>query len=143
MASTPAPVSAATEQQHYQNDNQDHFHGNSPLMAMALLPRILELNGVFRGLFPIDAERDASERIGLIKETSMPHINRDQVSAETGKQVPARPHDSGSAANETVDGLDATTESLRRAAEDTPAGDGQGKIEKTPVFDRAELAPKI
>jgi hypothetical protein len=32
------------------------------------LPRTLELNGVFRGLFPIDAERDASERIGLIKE---------------------------------------------------------------------------
>jgi hypothetical protein len=95
-------------------------------------------------LFPIDAERDASERIGLIKETSMPHINRDQVvSAETGKQVPARPHDSGSGANETVDGLDATTELLRSAAEDTPAGDGQGKIEKTPVFDRAELAPKI
>jgi hypothetical protein len=103
----------------------------------------LELNGLFRGLFPIDAERDASERIGLIKETSMPHINRDHVSAETGKQVPARPHDSGSAANETVDGLDATTELLRRAAEDTLAGDGQGKIEKTPVFDRAELAPKI
>jgi hypothetical protein len=113
----------------------------------------LELNGVLRGLFPIDAERDASERIGLIKETSMPHINRDQVradqvsaeqvSAETGKQVPARPHDSGSAANETVDGLDATTESLRHAAEDTPAGDGPGKIEKTPVFDRAELATKI
>jgi hypothetical protein len=104
-------------------------------------------------LFPIDAERDASERIGLIKETSMPHINRDQVradqvsaeqlSAETGKQVPARPHDSGSAANETVDGLDATTESLRHAAEETPAGDGPGKIEKTPVFDRAELATKI
>jgi hypothetical protein len=108
----------------------------------------LELNGVLRGLFPIDAERDASERIGLIKETLMPYINRDQVSveqvsAETGKQVPARPHDSGSAANETVDGLDATTESLRHAAEDTPAGDGPGKIEKTPVFDRAELAPKI
>jgi hypothetical protein len=57
--------------------------------------------------------------------------------------VPARPHDSGSAANETVDGLDATTESLRRVAEDTPAGDGQGKIEKTPVFDRADLAPKF
>ena len=72
----------------------------------------------------------------------MPHTNRDPVTAETGEQVPARPHDA-SAANETVDGLDATTESLRRAAEDTPAGDGQGKIEKTPVFDRAELAPKI
>ena len=107
------------------------------------LPGPLELNGVFRGLFPMEAERDVSERIGLIKETSMPHINPGQVTAETGKQVPARPHDSGSAANETVDGLDATTESLRRAAEDTPAGDGQGKIEKTPVFDRAELAPKI
>jgi hypothetical protein len=88
-------------------------------------------------------ERDARERLGLIKETSMPHINRDPVTAETGQQIPVRPHDSGSAANETVDGLDATTEALRRAAEDTPAGDGQGKIEKTPVFDRADLAPKI
>ena len=73
----------------------------------------------------------------------MPHISRDPVTAETGKQVPACPHDSGSAANETVDGLDATTEALRHAAEDTPAGDGQGKIEKTPVFDRANLAAKI
>jgi hypothetical protein len=91
----------------------------------------------------MEAEREVSERIGLTKETSMPHINRDPVVAETGKQVPARSHDSGSAANETIDGLDATTESLRRAAEDTPAGDGQGKIEKTPVFDRADLAPKI
>jgi hypothetical protein len=88
-------------------------------------------------------ERDPNERIGPIKENSMPHINRDPVTAETGGQVPARPHDSGSAANETVDGLDATTEALRRAIEDTPAGDGQGKIEKTPVFDRADLAPKI
>jgi hypothetical protein len=73
----------------------------------------------------------------------MPDINRDQVTAETGNHVPARPHDSGSSANETVDGLDATTELLRHAAEDTPTGDGQGRIEKTPVFDRAELAPKI
>jgi hypothetical protein len=89
------------------------------------------------------AERDASGRIGLFKETSMPHINRDPVTAEKGEQVPARPLGSGSAANETVDGLDATTEALRRASEDTPAGDGQGKIEKTPVFDRADLAPKI
>jgi hypothetical protein len=63
--------------------------------------------------------------------------------AETGGQVPARPHDSGSQANETDDGLDATAEVLRHAAEDTPAGDGRGKIEKTPVFDRADQAPKI
>jgi hypothetical protein len=58
-------------------------------------------------------------------------------------QVPARPHDSGSAANETVDGLDATTEALRHAAEDTPSATGPGDIEKTPVFDRAGAAPKI
>jgi len=62
---------------------------------------------------------------------------------ETGEQVPARPHDSGSQANETVDGLDASTEALRHAAEDTPTGTGPGDVEKTPVFDRADLAPKI
>jgi hypothetical protein len=60
---------------------------------------------------------------------------------EDGKQVPARPHDTGSQANETIDGLDAETEALRRATEDTPAG--PGKIDKTPVFDRADLPPKI
>jgi hypothetical protein len=69
--------------------------------------------------------------------------NRNLDTFETGEQVPARPHDSGSQANETDDGLDATGEALRHAAEDTPAGDGRGKIEKTPVFDRADLAPKI
>jgi hypothetical protein len=60
---------------------------------------------------------------------------------EDGKQVPARPHDTGSQANETVDGLDAETEALRHATEDAPAG--PAKIEKTPVFDRADLPPKI
>jgi hypothetical protein len=42
---------------------------------------------------------------------------------EAGEQVPARPHDSGSAANETVDGLDATTEALRHATEDRPSAE--------------------
>jgi len=59
------------------------------------------------------------------------------------KQVPARPYDSGSQANETVDGLDATAESLRHAAEDTPSGASPDDVEKVPVFDRAGLAPKI
>jgi hypothetical protein len=59
------------------------------------------------------------------------------------KQVPARPRDSGSAANETVDGLDATTEALRHATEDTPSGAKPDDVEKTPVFDRARAAPKI
>jgi hypothetical protein len=36
MTSTATPVSAATEQEYYHNDNQDQFHANSPLMAMAL-----------------------------------------------------------------------------------------------------------
>jgi len=82
---------------------------------------------------------------GLVysRETKMPQSNRDPSTPETGEQVPARPHDSGSAANETVDGLDGTTEAIRHAAEDTPMGTGRGKIEKTPVFDRADLAPKI
>jgi hypothetical protein len=73
----------------------------------------------------------------------MPQSNRDPVTTETGEQVPARPHDSGSQANETVDGLDTTAETLRRAAEDTPSGASPDDIEKIPVFDRAVIAPKI
>jgi hypothetical protein len=69
--------------------------------------------------------------------------NRQTRTSETGEQVPARPHDSGSAANETVDGLDATTEALRHAAEDTPGGTAPDDVEKTPVFDRAGEAPRI
>jgi hypothetical protein len=68
---------------------------------------------------------------------------RQPTTPEIGEQVPARPHDSGSAANETVDGLDATTEALRHAAEDTPTGANPDDVEKTPVFDRAGQAPKI
>ena len=63
--------------------------------------------------------------------------------ADTGQQVPPRPHDAGSGANETADGLDASTEALRRAAEDTPLGALPDDPEKVPVFDRADLAPKI
>jgi hypothetical protein len=59
------------------------------------------------------------------------------------KQVPARPHDSGSQANETLDGLDAATDALRRAAEATPTATRPDDIEETPVFDRAGAAPKI
>jgi hypothetical protein len=73
----------------------------------------------------------------------MPQDNRDPKPTEAGEQVPARPHDSGSAANETVDGLDATTEALRRAAENTPSGAAPEDVEDVPVFDRAGEAPKI
>lgn len=73
----------------------------------------------------------------------MAQKNRQPSPSETGEQVPARPHDTGSAANETVDGLDATTEALRHATEDTPSGANPDDVEKTPVFDRAGAAPKI
>lgn len=63
--------------------------------------------------------------------------------ADAGKQVQPRLHDSGSQANETTDGLDSTTEALRRAAEDTPSGASPDDVETTPVFDRADLPPKI
>ena len=89
------------------------------------------------------AEREAIEGIGLLKETIMPQSNSYPNTSEAGKQVPVRPYDSGSQANETVDELDAMTEALRHAAEDTPSGTGPGDIEKTPVFDRAGEAPKI
>jgi hypothetical protein len=73
----------------------------------------------------------------------MPENNRAPKIPESGEQIPPRPHDSGSQANETVDGLDATAEALRRAAEDTPSGAAPDDVEKTPVFDRADKAPKI
>ena len=66
-----------------------------------------------------------------------------ETETETGKQIPPRRHDAGSQANETVDGLDATTEALRHAVEDTPREDKPDDVETVPVFDRADLPPKI
>ena len=63
--------------------------------------------------------------------------------ADAGHQVQPRRHDAGSGANETADGLDASTEALRHAVEDTPSGAMPEDIEVVPVFDRADLAPKI
>jgi hypothetical protein len=76
------------------------------------------------------------------KDATMPDKHPTTVS-EAGKQVQPRPHDTGSEANETTDGLDSTTEALRRAAEDTPSGASPDDVEATPVFDRADLPPKI
>ena len=59
---------------------------------------------------------------------------------ETGKQIPARPNDAGSQANETADGLDAETEAIRRATED---GAPPEDTEAVPVFDRADLPSKV
>lgn len=65
------------------------------------------------------------------------------IGVDAGTQVPTRRHDAGSGANETTDGLDATNEALRHAAEDTPSGATPEDVEIVPVFDRADLAPKI
>jgi len=40
MTSATTPISASTEQEHYQNDNQDQFHGISPLMAAGIICRV-------------------------------------------------------------------------------------------------------
>ena len=66
-----------------------------------------------------------------------------QKPPKTDGKVPARSHDPGSQANETADGLDAETEALRHAAEDTPSAATPDDVEKVPVFDRAGRAPKI
>ena len=63
--------------------------------------------------------------------------------ADAGQQVPPRAHDAGSGAYETTDGLDASTEAWRHAAEDTPSGALPDDLEKVPVFDRADLPPKV
>ena len=56
MTSTATPISAATEQEHYHNDNQDQFHGIPPLMAMALFAAYHGFNGVVEVLFQISVQ---------------------------------------------------------------------------------------
>jgi hypothetical protein len=75
--------------------------------------------------------------------TSHRSSTMDAVTGSGAGQVPTKPHDSGSQANETVDGLDAEAEALRRAAKETPSAAAPDDEEKVPVFDRADLAPKI
>jgi hypothetical protein len=74
-------------------------------------------------------------------DTAASEINK-PIGAEPHNEVTGR-HDSGSAANETVDGLTAAEETLRRAAEDTPSGQEPEAEEDVPVFDRADELPKI
>jgi hypothetical protein len=56
MTATATPVSAATEQEHQYNDNQEQFHGISPLMAMALFAAPKAFNGILEVLFPISVQ---------------------------------------------------------------------------------------
>jgi hypothetical protein len=64
------------------------------------------------------------------------------IGAQPRSEVTGR-HDSGSGANETIDGLTGAEEALRRAAEDTSSGQGPEEDEDMPVFDRAGELPKV
>ena len=59
----------------------------------------------------------------------------------TGRVEPKK-HDSGSQANETLDGLDSYAESTRKGAEDKPIGQ-KDLTDDIPVFDRGDAAPSI
>lgn len=52
-------------------------------------------------------------------------------------RVQPKKHDSGSQANETLDGLDSYAESTRKGAEDLPPED-----KDVPVFERGDLPPE-
>jgi hypothetical protein len=90
------------------------------------------------------------ENPALIDDESKPAspaasgIGADPV--ETGARVSDRTniHDAGSDANDTQDGLTEQEEAVRRAAEDIPSGASpEGPIDRTPVFDRGGLPPRI
>jgi hypothetical protein len=72
----------------------------------------------------------------LSAEDALQPVGAIPRSQETGR------HDSGSGANETIDGLSETEEALRQAAEDSVPGDTDS-LDDVPVFDRADLLPKI
>jgi hypothetical protein len=81
----------------------------------------------------------------MTKPNNLP-FNLNEVEVEIGNgnvRVPERQNDPGSQANETADGLDAETEALRHATEDTPSGALPEDIEKTPVFDRGDAAETL
>jgi hypothetical protein len=62
MTSPATPVSAATEQEHYHNDDQDQFHGNSPLMAMALFAAHQNIQQRVQSIVP---DKRATPRLAL------------------------------------------------------------------------------
>ena len=62
------------------------------------------------------------------------------VDQPIGAQPRSAQHQPGMGADETVDGMSDTEEALRAAAEDETEADD---LEDTPVFDRADVIPKI
>jgi hypothetical protein len=52
MTATATPVSAATEQEHQHNNDEDQFHGNSPLMTTALFAAHQIFQRRLKGIVP-------------------------------------------------------------------------------------------
>ena len=65
-------------------------------------------------------------------------VRRPEIAAHPRSEVTGR-HDEGSGANETIDGLN--QEATRHGAEDVP--DKRTTLKDIPVFDRAEVEPKV
>ncbi|RAI40401.1 hypothetical protein [Rhodoplanes roseus] len=82
------------------------------------------------------AERDPADRTGFDDEAHRDDVGAVPRSAVTGA------HEPGTGANE-QDGLDETSETVRRAAEDIGTGPGdEDRPADTPVFERGGLLPK-
>ena len=62
MTSTATPVSAATEQEHQHNDNQEQFHGISPLTATALFAAYPSIQRTHQWVVP---EKRATRQLAL------------------------------------------------------------------------------
>jgi VanZ family protein len=62
MTPTTTPISAAAEHEHYQNDNQDQFHGISPLMATALFAACLSIQRPLQCIVP---DKRATRQLAL------------------------------------------------------------------------------
>jgi hypothetical protein len=109
----------------------------------------------------MDATEKPKRRLEAIDETTQDQSDpmlSDITGRETGsaflsdalKPIGAHPrsevtsrHDEGSGANETIDGLRATEEAIRRGAEDLPIVLADRDPEDLPVFDRGQALPKV
>jgi hypothetical protein len=86
MTSTTPPISAAAEQDHHQYDNQDQFHGISPLMVAALFFRHLSNQRPPHRIVPIAALWD-SEQTSRSRAISHPGFNMNVVDPATGRLI--------------------------------------------------------
>jgi hypothetical protein len=73
----------------------------------------------------------------LEDDVGPPEASSRPLSEITGRR------DEGSGANETVDGLDEYQEAARHGAEDIPAAEKRKTLRDVPVFDRADIEPKV